>query len=53
MKYVFIAIVSVVIGFMALDAYLDKIILSFTDTESVGGSNTDMRSIQFELAACS
>lgn len=51
MKYVFIAIVSVVIGFMALDAYLDKIILSFTDTESVGGSNTDMRSIQFELAA--
>ena len=27
MKYVFIAIVSVVIGFMALDAYLDKIIL--------------------------
>ena len=36
---------------MALDAYLDKIILSFTDTESVGGSNTDMRSIQFELAA--
>lgn len=50
-KYVFIAIVFVGIGFMTLDTYLDKIILSFTDTESVGGSNTDMRSIQFELAA--
>lgn len=49
-KYVCIAIFLAVIGLVIFDTYIDEVVLSFTDTESVGGSNTDMRSIQFELA---
>ena len=39
----------VVILFLSI-GFLDKIIVSFTDTQSVSGSNSDMREMQFNLA---
>lgn len=40
----------VIVAYIALGSYFDAIINSFLNTESVGGSNKDMRQIQLELA---
>ncbi len=40
----------IILTYWMLGAYIDTIIESFIDTESVGGSNVDMREGQFELA---
>lgn len=41
--------ILVVVLFLSI-GFLDKIIDSFTDTQSVSGSNSDMREMQFNLA---
>lgn len=41
---------AVIVAYIALGSYFDAIINSFLNTESVSGSNTDMRQGQFNLA---
>lgn len=40
----------VIVFYVAFSSYFDDIIRSFVDTESVGGSNKDMRQGQFDIA---
>lgn len=50
MKYVIIVILFICIGSVVFNDYFNVIYNSFINTESVDGSNQDMRDTQFDLA---
>lgn len=51
MKYVIMAILFICIGGVVLSDYFNVVYNSFINTDSIGGSNQDMRDTQFELAS--
>lgn len=48
--YIILTVVVIAVFSLAFNEYIMAVYKSFADTESVGGSNSDMRNVQFTIA---